>query len=75
MSWAPPIAEDNSGDVALLTNPVGISSPYQFQIGDTRINYTAADQANNTVTCSFTVNVQGASIFSTLNILARMTKE
>ncbi|XP_030837511.1 sushi, von Willebrand factor type A, EGF and pentraxin domain-containing protein 1 isoform X2 [Strongylocentrotus purpuratus] len=50
-----PIAEDNSGEP--VTYLRSAASPYQLEDGENVITVVALDEANNTATCNFTVNV------------------
>ena len=56
VSWAEPMATDNSGTVTVQSV---FSSPHSFPIGSTTVTYTATDPSNNMVTREFKVIVTG----------------
>ena len=55
-----PTARDNdlSGNLTLVTSPADITSPYVFS-KSTQVSYTFTDGANNSVTCTFPVQIIG----------------
>ncbi|MDP6908010.1 MAG: HYR domain-containing protein, partial [Flavobacteriales bacterium] len=79
VSYTAPTGSDNCGFVISQTDPSGLTNGDVFPIGVTTQEWTIVDEANNTVTCTFTVTVnatpdadyeftpacQGESIFFT----------
>ena len=57
VSWTPPTASDNSGEVVTLTSDY--SPGDTFPIGTTTVTYTAMDVYGNMATCTFNVVVTG----------------
>lgn len=56
VTWSPPSAVDNSGQIASLVSDV---QPGLFRIGVTVVTYVATDPSENEGNCSFTVTVYG----------------
>ena len=57
VSWTPPTASDNSGEVVTLTSD--FSPGDTFPIGTTTVTYTATDAYGNTANSTFNVVVTG----------------
>lgn len=53
-TWDEPSATVECGEVTLTSN---YASGHEFPVGETLIEYTAIDNAGNSSTCSFTINV------------------
>ena len=62
-TWTDPTANDNSGSVT-FNQTEGLASGSAFPIGSTTITYTATDEASNSETCTFEVNVSGIMVDS-----------
>ena len=60
VSWTAPTATDNSGTQTLTsTHNPGDS----FPVGTTTVTYTSTDGSGNTVTCTFSVDVNGELLY------------
>ena len=59
VSWTPPTASDNSGEVTLTSSRMPGDS---FIIGATTVTYTATDPYSNQATSTFTVTVSGTCL-------------
>ena len=66
VNWNEPVATDNSGDPPIVTSTY--QPPQRFSQGNHVIVYTAEDQSGNKVTCSFTIEVIGNSMFKLLTL-------
>ena len=64
VSWTPPTASDNSGEVVTLTSDY--SPGDTFHIGTTTVTYTATDTYGNTATSTFNVVVIGKYLLFSL---------
>ena len=75
ISFLQPIVIDNSisgsDDIIVTQDPPNIKSPYKFPIGSTTVTFTASDQASNSHSCSFSVEIQGESKSLLLKIYIR----
>ena len=74
VDWRPPRTLDNSNPYT-SDNPPGVTINVSmqpgnpFQLGETRVNYTATDAAGNVAVCSFVVNVKGSCLFIIHNLM------
>ncbi|MBK7337305.1 MAG: HYR domain-containing protein [Saprospirales bacterium] len=56
--WAQPVAEDNCDDLTVMLDPNSPAPGSFIPVGsEVTIIYTATDEANNTIECSFTIEV------------------
>ena len=65
VTWIPPTASDNSGEVTLSSSKEPGDS---FDAGTTVVTYIARDPSSNFVTTSFKVTVIGMNIFSNSSV-------
>ena len=63
-TWTDPTANDNSELTVTVERTQGLASGSAFPIGSTTITYTATDEAYNSATCTFEVNVSGIMVDS-----------
>lgn len=57
VTWAVPVAVDNSGFMPVLTSDPAVVPPAQFPIGVTTVTYRAEDLSENVAKCKFLVRV------------------
>jgi hypothetical protein len=61
VTWAVPVAVDNSGFIPVLTSDPAVVPPARFPIGVTAVTYRAEDLSENVAKCKFYVTVNGQS--------------
>ena len=61
VTWAVPVAVDNSGFIPVLTSDPAVVPPAHFPIGITIVTYRAEDLSQNVAKCKFYILVLGES--------------
>ena len=59
VTWAVPVAVDNSGFIPVLTSDPAVVSPTHIPIGITIVTYRAEDLSENVAKCKFYILVLG----------------
>ena len=59
VTWAVPVAVDNSGFIPVLTSDPAVVPPAHFPIGITIVTYRAEDLSQNVAKCKFYILVLG----------------
>jgi hypothetical protein len=72
-TWLPPTASDNCGTPSLIQTAGAVSGTC-FSLGANTVTYKATDVKNNSITCSFTINVTQTNICATETVPPIFTK-